>query len=157
MARPPACHSPYWNLLLTGKDELAGPVPGPVPTKSSNTSTSAPAVLRVPTSAPPVTTVIASSPAPVLKVTTLSLDNELFKQFIKHYLEAQVQAQIALEIDPKPCKQPLKARFSNLYYGNLHIDCYQFCQQWKLHFETIRAKGPNRILFATLFLRGSVS
>ena len=36
------------------------------------------------------------------------------------------------------------------------MDCYRFCQQYEDHFETAGASGPNRILFAALFLRGSV-
>ena len=32
-----------------------------------------------------------------------------------------------------------------------------FCQQCKDHFETARAKGPKKIPFAALFLRGSVT
>ena len=66
-------------------------------------------------------------------------------------------AQIAPEMNPEPCKQPLKARFPNLYYGNLHIDCYQFCQKCKDHFETAAAKKPNKISFAALFLHGLVT
>ena len=38
------------------------------------------------------------------------------------------------------------------------MDCDQFCQQCKGNFETAKAKGqkPNGILFAALFLHGSV-
>ena len=71
---------------------------------------------------------------------------------MKAYLEAQVPAQIAPEIDLEPFKQPLKARIPDFYYGNLHIDCYQFYQQCKDHFEIAGAKRPNRILFAAPFL-----
>ena len=127
MARPLACLSPCQNPLPIGKDELAGAAPGLAPTEGSDTSTPAPALSHVPTLAPPVAPVVVSSPTPALAVTALSLDNELFKQFIKTYLKAQVPAQIAPEIDPKPCKQSLKARFPDLYYGYLYIDCYQFC------------------------------
>ena len=74
---------------------------------------------------------------------------------MKAYLEAQVPGQT--EVDPEPCEQSLKARFPDLYYGNSHMDCYRFCQQCKDHFETAGAKGPNRIPFAALFLRGSVT
>ena len=54
-----------------------------------------------------------------------SLDNKLFKQFMKAYLEVQVPDQT--EVDTKPCKQFFKARFPDFYYGNLYMDCYQFC------------------------------
>ena len=35
------------------------------------------------------------------------------------------------------------------------MDCYQFCQQYEDHFETAGVTGPNRVLFAVLFLRGA--
>ena len=91
-----------------------------------------------------------STLATALAVALLS-HNELFKQFMKAYLENQVTGQTEIDIEPR--KQLFKARFPNLYYGNLHMDCYQFCQQCKDHFETAGAKRPNRILFAALFLR----
>ena len=74
---------------------------------------------------------------------------------MKAYLKAQVPGRI--EVDPEPRKQSLKAQFPDLYYGNLHIDCYQFCQQCEDHFETGGPKKPNRIPFAALFLYGLVT
>ena len=124
MARLFARCIPYWNPPLTSKDELAGTAPGPAFIKGSNTYTPTPAMSRVPTPAPPVALIVASSLAPALAVTAPFSDNELFNQFMKAYLEAQMPAQIALEIDPEPCKQPLKARLLDLYYDNLHMDCY---------------------------------
>ena len=32
------------------------------------------------------------------------------------------------------------------------MDCYRFCKQYKDYFESARAKGPNKIPFAALFL-----
>ena len=140
MAGPRACRNPRRNPPPAGEDELAGAAP----TKGSGTSTPTPVVSRASTPAP--TTAPAVAP---------SLDNELFKQFIKAYLGAQVPGRT--ELDPEPREQLLKTRFSDLYYGNLHMDCYRFCQQREDHFETPGAKGPNRILFAASFLRGSVT
>ena len=157
MARTLACRSPWRNPLPTGKNEIAGVASRPAPTNGSDTSTPAPAVSRIPTPAPPVAPIVASSPILPLAIPAPSLDNKLFKQFIKSYLEAKVPVQIALEIDSKPCKQPLKVRFPDLYYGNLHIDWYRFCQKCNDHFETIGDKRPNRILFAALFLSGLVT
>ena len=74
---------------------------------------------------------------------------------MKAYLEAQVPGQT--KVDLEPCKQPLRAQFSDLYYGNLYMDCYRFCQQCENHFEIARAKGPNRIPFEASFLRGSIT
>ena len=135
MAELCACNSPHQNPRSTGKDELAGATP----TEGSGTSTPTPVVSRVRT--PALATALVVAP---------SLDNKLFKQFMKTYLEAQVSSQI--EVDPEPCKQPFKAQFLDLYYGSLHMDCYRFCQQCKDHFKTARAKTPNRIPFAALFL-----
>lgn len=49
------------------------------------------------------------------------------------------------------CKQSFKAQLSDLYYKNLHLDCYCFCLQCKDYFKTTRASRPNRNFFATLF------
>ena len=122
MVRPSACYSPRRNPLPAGKDELAGAVL----TESSSTPTPTSVVSRAPTPAP--VTIPATAP---------SSDTELFKQFMKAYLEAQVPSQT--EVDLEPCEQPLKARFPDLYYGNLHMDCYQFCQKCEDHFETAGA------------------
>ena len=139
MAGPRTCRSLCQNPSPTGKDELAGVAL----TEGSGTPILTPVMFYALTSA------LATDPA-----VAPSLDNKLFKQFIKAYLEAQMPSQI--EIDPEPCKQSLKARFPDLYYGNLHMDCYQFCQQCEDHFETARAKGLNKISFAALFLHASV-
>ena len=124
MARPCACRSPRQNPPPTSKDEPAGAAP----TEGSGT------------------------PTPTLAVVP-NLDNELFKQFIKAYLEAQTPALTAAKMDAEPRERSLKARLPDLYYGASHIECYWFCQQCKDHFDTARAKGLNRIPFAASFLR----
>ena len=43
-----------------------------------------------------------------------------------------------------------------MYYEKLHMDCYHFCQQCKHHFETAKATGANRTLFAASFLRTNI-
>ena len=60
-------------------------------------------------------------PAPGLASTST---NELFKQFMKAYLEAQTPIPIQIELR----EQPLKACFPDLYHGNSHMNCYRFCQ-----------------------------
>ena len=50
--------------------------------------------------------------------------DELFKQFMKAYLETQTSVPVQTE----PQDQFLKARIPNLYYGNSHMDCYRVCQ-----------------------------
>ena len=101
MTGPCACRNPRRNFPTPGKDKLAGAVP----TKSSATPTPTPVVLPAP------------SPAPATALTTTpSSDKELFKQFIKAYLQDQMPVQI--EVDSEPYKQLFKARFSDFYYSN---------------------------------------
>ena len=63
MTRPLASRSTRRNSLSTSKDKLAGVASRPAPTEGSDTSTPAPAVLRVSTPAPLVAPFIVSSPA----------------------------------------------------------------------------------------------
>ena len=65
----------------------------------------------------------------------------------------QNQAPLPILIQVKLWKQPLKARFSNFYYGNFHLDCYRFCQQCENHIDTVGVNGHNYIHIAALFLR----
>ena len=92
------------------------------------------------------------APAPDAPLPAPSSTNELFKQFNKAYLEAKTPASVQVE----PRKQPLKARFLDVYYRNSHMDCYHFCQQCEDHFGSARATGNNRIPFAASFLRGTM-
>ena len=140
MAGPCACPSPCWNFPSAGKDELAGAA-SRVLTNDSRTPTHTFAI----SSTPILVVAIGLAVAP-------PLDNKLFKQFIKAYLETQMPGWIVPKIDLKPCKQLFKARFPDLYYSNLHMDCYQFYQQCKDYFKTVGAKGSNRIPFAASFL-----
>ena len=140
MARLSAHRSLCQNLPPAGEDKLTNVLL----TKSSGTVIPTPVVSRAPTLAP------ATAPA-----ATLSSDKELFKQFIKAYLEAQVLGQT--KVDSESYKQPLTARFPDFYYVNSHMDCYQFYQQCKDHFETAGAKRLNKIPFAASFLRGSIT
>ena len=73
MAGPCACHSPCLNPHHACKDELAGAAP----TEGSETLIPTRVVLRAPIPAPAIAPAIA-----------LSLDNELFKPFMKVYLKA---------------------------------------------------------------------
>ncbi len=50
----------------------------------------------------------------------------------------------------------LKPRNPDLYYDNLHIEYYYFCQQCKDYSEIIRLLDHKRILFATGFLKDRI-
>ena len=138
------CRSPRRNPPPGGKDELARSPPG-APTKGSNTLTFSSSASRAQTPAS------AQAPAPP--------SNEgLFQQFMKAYLENQNQNQAPppAPIQAELREQLLKVRFTNVYYGNFHLDCYRFCQQYEDHFDTAGASAPNRIPFTTSFFYGSV-
>ena len=51
-----------------------------------------------------------------------------FQQIFKTVLEASVlsSAPQPLVFPEKPCKKSLKARFSNLYYDKIYMECYNF-------------------------------
>ncbi len=51
----------------------------------------------------------------------------------------------------------LTAKTLNVYHGRSHMEYYNFCQQYKDHFATCGATGPNRILFAASFLRDQIN
>ena len=149
MARPCAWRNFCQNPPPAGKDELAEAARG-APTNDSGTLSHIPAVLHVSTPAP------APPLAPgklVAKYTNTNLQRAT-KLALKLFVQGQQQAQSLIApwaLEPR--ERPLKARFPDLYYGNLHMDCYRFCQQCKDYFETAKAKRPNRIPFAALFLR----
>ena len=125
--RRSSCH----NLPLGNEDEKGPPR---APTKGSNTSTHSPTISWAPTPAPPST-------------------NELFKRFMKAYLESnQGPSQ-----PPEECKQPFKAKLSDVYYSKSHMDCYHFCQQCEDYFEPSRTIKTNQTLFAAFFLYKNIS
>ena len=59
---------------------------------------------------------------------------ELFKLFMQTYMDivknqAHVQAPVQVSTTPvEPKKQPLKACFPNLYFGQSHLNCSRFSQ-----------------------------
>ena len=56
-----------------------------------------------------------------------------------------------------PREKPLKARSPDIYYGKSHMECYNFCQQYKDHFAIAEAKDPNCIPFTISFLRNRIN
>ena len=116
---------------------------GGAPTNGSGTPEPTPAVSCAPIPAP------AFGPGPPGRYTNKDLQKAtklVLELFVKGQEYGQFQANSA------PREQPLKARFPDLYYRNLHLDCYCFCQQCEDYFETARVNRLNRVFFATLFL-----
>lgn len=52
----------------------------------------------------------------------------------------------------KASNRRFKAENFQLYFRNLYMKCFYFCQQYKDHFETAKEKGYKPIFFAILFL-----
>ena len=126
---------PRQNLLPSNASPSLGPILFCNPTLAS---------------APVPTPVLAPVPAPTLASATT---NNLFKQFIKTYLEINQGIKQPLA----ECKQFFKAKILEMYYDKSYMDCYHFCQQCKDHFETAGATGANRTPFATFFFRENIS
>lgn len=63
------------------------------------------------------------APAPALAPAST---DELFKQFMKVHQKAQTQP--LAQNQPELRERPFNARFSDLYYKELHLDYYYFCQ-----------------------------
>ena len=85
---------------------------------SSGTPKPTPAVSHAPTSA------LVSALGSLGRYTDKDLQRATklaLKLFVKGQKHGQLQANFV------SCKQPLKARFLDLYYKNSHLDCYHFC------------------------------
>ena len=149
------CRSPHRNLLFLDpvENELARDAD---PVRGSHSGSTSPAPSCNPTPGLDSVPTLVSAPIPALIPTpasVLAAINDLFKQFMKAYLELNQRPRQP----PAECKQPLKAKVPELYYGKLHIDCYHFCQQCKDYFESVGATGANRTPFTAFFLYESIS
>ena len=132
-----------YSIQITGSHTRRNT--GKAPTNDSGTSVPTPAVscAPTPTSTP---TFVPGSPGRYTNEDLQRATKLALKSFVKGQEYGQLQTSFT------PCKQPLKTRFPNLYYGNSHLDCYCFCQQCKDYFKTAGANRPNWVSFATSFL-----
>lgn len=79
------------------------------------------------------------------------------------YLEADLQQFFLTHRHAKkptllePQKAQLKFRLPKLYHGESYIKCYHFYQQCIDHFNKIKSKKINRILFIASFLQVAIS
>ncbi len=98
-------------------------------------------------------------------VTALSATSteDLFRQYMQAYLEDRQNLAPASAPAPPPADaweetsdRLLKARNSDLYYSNSHMECYYFCQEWKDYFDTAGAKSHKRVSFAASFLNNRI-
>ena len=140
--------------LYDGKDELAGRTL----TKVSDCCTPFPAATRAltPASAPVVApfAVFGSADSSVVRYSEDDLQRILRTVLDFRPLAPVPAPVVAAPLHFKgPREQCLKARFSDIYWGKTHLKCYNFFQQCKDHFNTTGAIGPNRVPFATIFLK----
>ena len=118
--------------------------------KSPHSGSISPALSYNLISGPNLVPTLVPAPVPALvpaSATTPVATNDLFKQFMKAYLESNQRPRQS----PTECKRPFKAKVPELYYNKLHMDCYHFCQQCKDYFETAGATGANWTPFAAFF------
>lgn len=85
---------------------------------------------------------------------------DLFRKLMQVYIEDCHQLVLAPAPLAKSQKDALnksfKARNPDIYYDNLHIECYYFCQQCKENFEIAGAKNHKRVFFASTFLKNRI-
>ena len=153
MGVPRAFQSLCRILPSAGEDELTGATPG-ASINDNGIPFHTPVALCIQTLAPGLPLTPAEL---VAKYTNADLQSAI-KLAIELFIQSQKQAKSQMAPQAlEPQERPLKAWFLDLYYGNSHMDYYLFCQQCKDYFETARAKRPNRISFAALFLHGLVT
>ncbi len=97
----------------------------------------------------------APTPAPVAP------PNDFFQEFIRTCIERVQDQTLAALAAPDTegrddTNRPLKPRNPDLYYGNLHMEYYYFCQQCEDHFEVAGSLGHKRIPFAARFLKDHI-
>ena len=93
---------------------------------------------------------IAVVPAAALPVPKYNKKD--LQRILKTVLEARAPTTFK-----EPRDKPLKVRSLDVYRGNSHMECYNFCQQCENYFATAEARGANRIPFAASFLRDQIS
>ncbi len=111
-------------------------------------------ILRRPILAPK-----APAPAPVPVP-----NNDLFQEFmwtcIKKVSDQALVAPAAPAVPAIEAKDNadrlLKPRNPDLYYSQLHMECYYFCQQYKNHFKVVGSLGHKRVPFAAGFLKSCI-
>ena len=126
MAQSSACRSPYQNPH-NGKEELTGGTP----TKGSNYCTSAPAATRAftPAAAPVIAPFAASGPANNFVVRYLKDDlQRIFRTNLNSRPPVPVPAPaVAAILQYEGSRErPLKARFSDIYWGKIYLKYYNF-------------------------------
>lgn len=91
---------------------------------------------------------------PALDLGPLTLvDFQFFMKTIIKMAKNQVSLVVSAIARKKTFNKLLKTRNLDLYYGNLPIEYYYFCQQCKDYFETTEVKSHRRVAFIASFLK----
>ena len=90
---------------------------------------------------------LSPEPAPAFTFMVLP-NNNLFQEFMRTFIKrVPAPAASATLVEARDNSNRLfKPWNPNLYYNNLHMDCYYFCQQYKDHFKKAKAQKYKRIL-----------
>ena len=91
--------------------------------------------------------VVPAAALPIPKYT-----EEDLQRILKTVLEARAPTTFE-----EPRDKPLKARSPDVYRGNSHMECYNFCQQCEDYFATAGARRAKQISFATSFFQNQIS
>lgn len=83
--------------------------------------------------------------------------NKLFKYFIKTYLENKNKNQIPAAIPKKVLDKSFKTTNLILYFENMYMKSFYYCQQYEDYFETTRVKNYKRVVFVVLFLWNKIN
>ncbi len=88
-------------------------------------------------------------------------NNDLFQEFIRTCIErVKDQAPAALAAPATTARDNTDRLFKpqnpDIYYGNLHIECYYFYQQCEDHFKVAELLGHKRTFFAAGFLKDRI-
>ena len=143
MAGACAYCSPRWNFLPADEDELASAAL----TKSNDTPTPTPIVSCAPTPA------LAANFARLFISAAVNLAARYSAKNLQEILKTIPETR-ALALQPEGvCERPLKSQAPDLYRGNNHIECYNFCRKCEDHFATGGATWLNRVPFAITFLK----
>ncbi len=101
----------------------------------------------------------APAPGPTPAPASVAPPNDLFQEFMQTFMEKTQApaAPAAPDIEARDdTDKLLKPRNPDLYYNNLHMECYYFCQQYEDYFEVAGLLGHKRIPFAAGFLKDHI-
>ena len=150
-ARRSLCQNPH-----DGKNELGGGTP----TKGSNRHTLAPTATRAPTPVAALVIALLAASGFADSSVVRYLEDDL-QRILRTVLDFKLPAPIPAPViaaalhSEGPYRRSLKAQFPDIYWDKTHLECYNFFQQYKDHFVTTGAMGPNQALFATTFFKGT--